>query len=67
MEIRETEDDPDVRLLADFTGAGLGSWWTSTRATHQEYKHYESGNGQGLQMFFTPIWFQIISAIDNKG
>jgi hypothetical protein len=43
MEIRETEDDPDVRLLADFTGAGLGSWWTSTRNTNT--MNPETGKG----------------------
>jgi len=51
VEIRDTQDDSDVRLPAVISGAGLGGgYWASIRRTHQEYRQYEYGNAQGLQI-----------------
>ncbi len=51
VEIGETQDDPDIRFSADITHVRRGGCLASTRTTHQEYKHYEYGSAQGLQIF----------------
>ena len=51
VKIRETQNDPDVRLPTVIAGKGLGKCLAGTRTTHQEYKQYEYVSAQGLQFF----------------
>jgi len=60
VEIRDTQDDSDVRLPVVITGAGLGGYWVNTRTTHQEYRQYEYGNAQGLQISWQQFGFNSI-------
>jgi hypothetical protein len=45
------QDDPDLGLPNAITIAGLGRCLANAYTTHQEYKQYEYGNAQGLQLF----------------